>query len=252
MIIANVSESVKFAPIWGDIFMIGIIGGAGVAATNKLLELIENRLTHQGAFRDCHHPEMLIFQATSAPSRSVFLEGKGDSFIPAYIQAGMKLKKAGATKLCMNCNTAHFAIDELSAQIGIPFINLIEEVVQEVVVSKVKRVGLIASNGCLKGRVYEKYFSKLADNVEIIYPDTKLQNLVTKGICNIKNVHRFDPINSPERPAAIFRKICSELHEAGAEKIIIGCTDIRVDFTAEKTIDSLTILCDKIIKESQQ
>ena len=54
--------------------MIGIIGGAGVAATNKLLELIENKLTKEGAFRDCHHPEMIIWQATQAPSRSLFLE----------------------------------------------------------------------------------------------------------------------------------------------------------------------------------
>lgn len=231
--------------------MIGIIGGAGVAATNKLLELIENKLTNDGAFRDCHHPEMLIFQATSAPSRSMYLEGKGESFIPAYVQAGIKLKNAGATKLCMNCNTAHFAIEELSEKIGLPFINLVEEVVREVAISKVKRVGLLVSDGCLQGHVYEKYFSKLAADVEIIYPDEQLQRLVTKGICNIKNKNRFAPENSPERPAEIFRNLCSELHNAGAEKIIIGCTDIRVDFTADNTIDSLTILCDRIIKESQ-
>ena len=39
--------------------MIGIIGGAGVAATNKLNELIEIDLTSKGAFRDCHHPEII-------------------------------------------------------------------------------------------------------------------------------------------------------------------------------------------------
>ena len=29
--------------------MIGVIGGAGVAATNKLLEIIENKITQNGA-----------------------------------------------------------------------------------------------------------------------------------------------------------------------------------------------------------
>ena len=32
--------------------MIGIIGGNGVAATNKLLQLIEEKITKNGAFRD--------------------------------------------------------------------------------------------------------------------------------------------------------------------------------------------------------
>ena len=40
--------------------MIGVIGGNGVAATNKLSQIIEERLTQGGAFRDAHHPEMLI------------------------------------------------------------------------------------------------------------------------------------------------------------------------------------------------
>lgn len=50
--------------------MIGIIGGNGVAATNKLLQLIEEKITKNGVFRDCHHPEMIAWQATRAPSRS--------------------------------------------------------------------------------------------------------------------------------------------------------------------------------------
>ena len=73
--------------------IVGIIGGAGVAATNKLQELIEVELTRQGAFRDCHHPEMIIYQATQVPSRSMYLEGKGESFIPGYVQIAKKIKK---------------------------------------------------------------------------------------------------------------------------------------------------------------
>lgn len=35
--------------------MLGIIGGAGVAATNKLNVLIEERFTKNGAYRDARH-----------------------------------------------------------------------------------------------------------------------------------------------------------------------------------------------------
>lgn len=52
--------------------MIGVIGANGVAATNRLCELIEERVVKSGGYRDCHHPEMLIWQATQVPSRSIY------------------------------------------------------------------------------------------------------------------------------------------------------------------------------------
>lgn len=230
---------------------IGIIGGAGVAATNKLLELIEIELTKNGAYRDFHHPEMLIYQATHVPSRSLYLEGKGESFIPGYIEIAKKLKNSGATKLCMCCNTAHFAIDKISEQANIPFINIIEKIAITIKELGIKKIGLIASDGCRKGQVYEKYIERLCPDTKIIYPDKEMQHLVTKGICNIKNNHRFDDINSKERPNYIFRQVNKYLYEQGAQKIIIGCTDIRVDYYDEKTIDSLEVLKNSIINEIQ-
>jgi len=229
--------------------IIGIIGGAGVAATNKLQELIEVELTQNGAYRDCHHPEMIIWQATSAPSRSMFLEGKGESFISDYIEISKKLKNCNVGKIAMCCNTAHFAIDEISKEADIEFINLVKECVLRAKKMNVQKVGLVASDGCLKGRVYEKYFSELCCDKTIIYPDEEFQKLVTKGICNVKNVHRFDDINSFEKPCNIFKKVKEHLINKGADVVIMGCTDIRVGYFEEDNIDSLEILKDIIINE---
>ncbi len=112
--------------------MVGVIGGNVVAATNKLLQLIEEKCTLNGAFRDCHHPEMLVWQATKVPSRSMYLEGRGESFLDDYIRIGNSLKACGCDTLCMCCNTAHYFIDELKENIGIAFINVLEEVASEI------------------------------------------------------------------------------------------------------------------------
>jgi aspartate racemase len=231
--------------------MIGIIGGAGVAATNKLLELIEIDITKSGAIRDCHHPEVLVYYATQAPSRSMFLEGRGESYIPAYIDAANKLKHAGATILCMNCNTAHYAIDDISKNADMPFINLIEQVCLKVKELEIEKIGLVASDGCLFGKVYEKYISIICPDTKIIYPDESLQKSVTKGICNIKNSNRFMNEKHPERPRNIFADVKSELLSAGADKVIVGCTDIRVDYFDQDNIDSTEILKESIIKHSR-
>jgi aspartate racemase len=229
---------------------IGIIGGAGVAATNKLNELLEIRLTKKGAFRDCHHPEIIIYQATKVPSRSMYLEGRGQTFVDDYVNIAKKLKSIGAERVCMCCNTAHYAIDEIKRKSGAIFIDLVSDIVMKAKNIGKRKIGLIASDGCLKGKVYEKYFCKIFPTAELIYPDENIQKEVTKGICNIKNSSRFLPKNHPDRPFTIFSKVLEHLKEKGAEIIIVGCTDIRVDFKADMTIDSLDVLVSSIIGES--
>lgn len=228
--------------------IIGIIGGAGVAATNMLNTLIENQLTRDGAFRDAHHPEIIIWQATQAPSRSMFLEGRGESFIEDYVRIAKQLEQCGATRICMCCNTAHYAIDTIQAAIGVPMINLVEQVILRVAQTNFTRFGLVASDGCLLGKVYEKYHQKHCPEKEIIYPDAEFQKLVTLGICNTKNTARFEDEESPNRPKNIFARVKEHLYSKGAEIIVWGCTDIRVDYSDSENIDSLEILQEEIIK----
>jgi aspartate racemase len=228
--------------------VIGVIGGAGVAATNKLLDIIEQCKTKDGAFRDSHHPEMIVYQAIKAPSRSMFLEGKGPSFIQSYIDVSKKLKAAGATKLCMCCNTAHFAIAEIQQAVDLPFINLIEEVALEAKKQKPQKIGLIVSDGCEKTKLYDRIILKICGNVSLVYPDADIQKEVTKGICNIKNSCRFLDESSKDRPKNIFERVKNHLTSKGSDLIIIGCTDIRVDFKSIGTIDSLEILAKRIIE----
>lgn len=230
----------------------GIIGGAGVAATNKLLELIEVTELQNGAFRDMHHPEMIILQATQAPSRSMFLEGKGPSYIEEYIEAIHRLQSAGATKIAMCCNTAHWGIATLKQISKIPFLDVIFEVTSKVKETGKKNIGLLASDGCLKGRVYESYFENLLPDARLIYPPDQLQREITRGICNIKNKSRLLPTNHPDRPRNIFSKVAAEMFEEGADLLIIGCTDIRVDFKCDQgAVDSLEVLAQCIVRDSE-
>ena len=231
--------------------IIGVIGGAGVAATNFLMNLIELSYTQQGAFRDAHHPEMIIWQATQSPSRSMFLEKRGPSFIENYVEIAQKLRDAGADTLCMCCNTAHYAIDIIAERVNATFINLIEEVVVAARQTRKKRLGLVASDGCLTSGIYQRYFSELYPEADIILPDKDMQKLVTQGICNIKSPARFLSPADENSPQYIFSQVAEGLRRNGAELIILGCTDIRVGFTCEDGLDSLEVLAASIEREAR-
>lgn len=234
--------------------MIGVIGGNGVAATNRLAALIEEKHIKAGAFRDAHHPEMIIWQATQVPSRSMYLEGRGPSFIEGYVHVGRKLKDCGCTELCMCCNTAHYAVDELSERIGLPFINIIDEVAKRVARKGFTKAVIMCSDGCRITHLYENSFAKFAPNVTIIYPTEDEQRLVTKGICNAKNSHRYDSEDNAENPHFIFSNLVSHLRERYKQEknfcIIGGCTDINNVYFDNKHdyIDSLDTLADAILE----
>lgn len=237
--------------------MIGIIGGNGVAATNRLCQLIEERCTRKGAFRDGHHPEMLIWQATKVPSRSMYLEGKGPNWIEDYVEIGRKMKECGCTKLCMCCNTAHYAIEELSEKIGLPFFNLLDLVALKVKEIRCTKIGMMCSDGLRKVGIYEERFARLVPNVTFVYPDREYQDIVTKGICNAKHKIRFTGSSvEPLHPNNLFTSVCSHLiNDKNVDCIVGGCTDISNVFAFPfsiyediKYIDSLDILAEAIVK----
>lgn len=237
--------------------MIGVIGGNGVAATNKLCQLVEELVVKAGGFRDSHHPEMLIWQATQVPSRSMYLEGRGESFIPGYVEIGKKLKSCGCDELCMCCNTAHYYIDELEDKIGLPIVNLIKLVALKTKELGSRRVGLMCSDGLTKVKFYDSVFSKVYPKVKIIYPSIEYQALVTRGICNAKNIERYSGSGNLQNPTKCFSASVEHLIECGADSIIAGCTDINSVFNRSSAqisglnyIDSLEVLAEYIASKN--
>lgn len=227
----------------------GVIGGNGVAATNRLCDMIERKVTKFGAFRDAHHPEMIIAQATQVPSRSMFLEGKGESFVPQYVDLAKMLKDNGCDKVCMCCNTAHYAIDEIASASDANFINLLDVVADRVRQARLRQIELWVSDGARKFDIYGKVFKKNTKNIEILYPSSERQALVTKIICAVKPHSRFLPQSSPHHPRSMIRKL---LRDAAAP-VVFGCTDIRVAYQPDDqldegiALDSLECLADEIV-----
>ena len=230
---------------------IGVIGGNGVAATNRLCELIERKMTAAGAFRDAHHPDMIIAQATKVPSRSMFLEGRGPDWRPDYIRIAKEFKQLGCDVACMCCNTAHYAIDDISIEAGIVFINLLDEVAKVVYEKGLKRVELWVSDGARKFDIYRAAFQRNAPEVEIVYPSEERQKDVTRVICAVKTKARFLPVSDPTHPHAILKKLL----ETAEAPVVLGCTDIRIAYRSDESlddgvvVDSLETLADAIVAQ---
>ena len=222
----------------------GVIGGNGVAATNKLLDMVERKVTAQGAFRDAHHPEMIVWQATQAPSRSMFLEGRGPSWIPDYVRIACELKRLGCDVGCMCCNTAQYAVDEISEKSGLAFINLLNEVVDAAKQTGEKSFEVFCTDGARKLDLYGKMFSLKFPSAHIVYPSEERQRLVTKVICDVKNKSRLLPAGHPDHPGMLL----SRLIDSASAPVILGCTDLSLADSKGFLVDSLETLADAIVR----
>ncbi|MDR1475469.1 MAG: amino acid racemase [Holosporales bacterium] len=222
-------------------FPLGIIGGAGVRAVNRFLYLLERKITTSGAFRDCHHPEIILYGATQAPSRSMFLEGKGEDFTQNYINVAQSLEKCGAKSLCMTCITAHACWDKIIEKVGIPMINLLDVVAQRIADLDCERIGILCSNGSVIAKVWERYIC-----ARIIYPAADFQDLLTTGICLMKKGNDESAISHYN---AVVDHI-ENLQEMRGGGIVLGCTDIALFSSQIKSglpiISVLDVLADYV------
>lgn len=232
----------------------GVIGGNGVAATNRLCEMIERKITAFGAFRDAHHPEMIVWQATQAPSRSMFLEGRGPDWRPDYIRIAKAFKVLGCDYGCMCCNTAHYAIDEISSASELRFINLLEEVAlrAKMNLANCHRYEIFCSDGARKYDLYGQVFRRICPEIEWTYPSVERQAEVTRVICAVKTKTRLE--RGCDHPA----RLLLQLIDSASAPVILGCTDLRVAFSVTNglpgrvAIDSLEVLADAIVREQRR
>lgn len=221
--------------------IIGIIGGMGPEAT---LDLFYKILKNTKAEKDQDHIHLVIDNYPQIPDRTAYILGKGENPLPYILKSAKKLEKFGVSAICMPCNTAHYFVDEIRRSISVPFISIVESVIEEIKENykNVKNVGLIATKGTIYGNVYEDPLKKEGFNV-IIRED--LLDEIMKIIYSIKG----GVIKENSEP---FLKIVDEYIKDGSQIIIAGCTEIPLLFPYVNLnipiIDSTLSLAKKIIK----
>ena len=198
---------------------LGIIGGMGPLATVKLFEMI---VLMTRANSDQEHIRILIDNNTSVPDRTIYiLNMVGDDPRIELKKSAQNLEKAGADFLVMPCNTAHYFYDEITQEIGIPFINMIEETAIYVKdnYKSIDKIGLLATEGTIKARVYDDIFNKYG--IEVLKPSKETQAYVTELIYNIKEDIAQESLDG-------FYKAMDDLKSQGVGVFVAGCTEISV------------------------
>jgi aspartate racemase len=205
--------------------MIGILGGMGPEAT---LDLYRHILNLTPARKDQDHIRVLIYSNPKIPDRTRAIAAKGDSPLPSLIESAKLLEKGGAGIIAMPCNTAHYYLREIQREVSIPILDMIEETCRKLqeMLPEAKTVGLIAAYGTVHCGVYDKHLAKAG--VKLLIPDDTDQKRIRTAIGQVKAGLQ----NRSTQEA--FHSIGTRLVVAGAEAVILGCTEVPLAFQPDE------------------
>lgn len=198
---------------------IGILGGMGPEATNRLCALI-TALTP--VTRDQDHIPVITYNNPDIPDRVKAACGAGESPVPEMIRTARVLEQAGASFLLMPCNLAHLYIADVQRSVPVPLLDMVEETVRFTIENypHCEKVGIVASTPTLECGIYEKSFRK--HNRTLIWPDMGEQESrvmrAIYGADGIKCGHKTGP-------RALLTEVAQHLAAEGAGVIIAGCTE---------------------------
>lgn len=223
---------------------VGIIGGMGTIAT---IDLFNKIVLETNAKSDKEHLHILIDNNAQIPDRTSFILGDGEDPTYELVKSAKNLEKIGADFLAIPCNTAHYFYDVIKENVNIEIINMIEETSKFIKCNNINRVGLLATSGTIKAKVYDNILKNYS--IEIVKLNCYEQSVIMDFIYGIKQ-------NEKSFNNEGVRKVINNFKEKNVNNIILGCTELPIGMSMlgieENFIDPTNILAKACVKKAKQ
>lgn len=201
-------------------YTLGIIGGMGTLATAYFLEQLAK---HTCVENDQEHINTIILNHASLPSRldAIRIEPIKKIFLKEIKKDFKILQHNNVSFIALTCNTAYSFFSEFEKMTTIPIIHMPKETVLAAIREnpKIKKIGIIATDAALHSKVYDTEI--LAVNKKVVHVSPAYQKQVMSLIYDDIKAKNFLDVQK-------FKKIITHLKKAGAEKIILGCTELSL------------------------
>lgn len=200
--------------------MIGLIGGMSWESSAEYY-----RILNQGV-RDRLGPtasaRCLLWSFDFAEIERLQHAGDWTGLTDRMVDAARRLEAAGAEVLLICTNTMHRMAAEVQAAVSVPLLHIADPTAERVKDAGFRCVGLLGTAFTMeqdfyKGRLAEQH------GLEVIVPGDEDRATVHRVIYD----ELIAGIIVPESRQA-FRAIIARLVEAGAEGVILGCTEIML------------------------
>jgi aspartate racemase len=148
--------------------------------------------------------------------------GRWDDATAEMIAAARRLERGGADFVVICTNTMHRMADAVQAAIGLPLLHIADPTAGRIKAAGLRKVGLLGTAFTMEQDFYK---GRLKDRhgLDVLVPGDEDRALVHRVIYDELVQGRAEPAS---RQA--YRAVIARLVQAGAEAVILGCTEIML------------------------
>ncbi|MEV5407797.1 aspartate/glutamate racemase family protein [Thermopolyspora sp. NPDC052614] len=198
---------------------IGLIGGLSWESTVIYYQIINQRVRER--LGGSHSANSLIWSVDYTTVEDLIFADRWDEVAAMLADAGRRLQDAGAELLLVCSNTFSRVSDDVARATSVPVLHIADSVANEVRARGMRKVGLIGTRFTMEQAFYR---DRLASHgFEVIVPPAEQRELVHRVIFEelVRGV-----LKESSRDA--YAEIIAELADAGAEGVVLGCTEIEL------------------------
>lgn len=196
---------------------IGLIGGMSWESSLEYYRLINEAVKARlGGF---HSARCLMYSVDFAEIEDMQRRAAWDESAVVLGAAARSVERGGADCVVLCTNTMHKVAGKIQAQIRIPLLHIVDATAEAIRARSFQRVGLLGTRFTMEEDFYKGRLSEL-HGLEVVIPEVDERAVVHQVVDEICLGER-----RPESRAR-YLEIIEHLAAAGAQGVILGCTEI--------------------------
>lgn len=199
---------------------IGLIGGMSWESSAEYYRMINEQVRDR--LGSTHSAQSIMLSVDFAEIEALQHQGQWDKLAEKMCHAARQLQQGGAECIVICTNTMHRMAEQVQNSVCIPLLHIADATAEQICRQKLRKVGLLGTEFTMKqdfykGRLTDKY------GLHVLIPNDQDCQTVHKIIYNelVSGIIR-------EESRQQYRQIIQHLVDAGAEAIILGCTEIML------------------------
>ena len=197
---------------------IGMIGGMSWESSIEYYRIVNETVKEK--LGGLHSAKSLMYSVDFAEIEALQYAGRWDEATQAMIDAARHVEAGGADFVVICTNTMHKMADQVEAVIGIPLLHIADATAEVIKAQGLSKIGLLGTKFTMEGDFYRGRLVEKHD-LEVLIPEVDDREIVHRVIYDELVLGE---IKSESRKQ--YKNIIEKLIAAGAQGIILGCTEI--------------------------
>lgn len=211
---------------------IGLLGGMSWESTLGYYQAINEGIKQ--ALGGLHSAKIAMYSVDFEPIERLQHAGDWEGTAQILSEAAQNIQAAGADFLLICTNTMHKVAPEIEAAIHIPLLHIADATAEKLVENGIQSVGLLGTAFTMEQDFYK---GRLANNYDlhVLVPNEGDREIVHRVIYQELCLGKIELHSKAE-----YLRIIDALAAAGAEAVILGCTEIAM--LVQQTDTDVTLL----------